>query len=72
MHGRIECWECGDVKAGCKCSQHEAAVVYETCDKCKERLSSQSQFQTEKVEEKVIGDTLVQELWLKPRPGSIP
>jgi hypothetical protein len=69
MHGRIECWECGDIKAGCKCSQHEAAVIYETCDNCKKRLSSQSDspFKTEKIEERVIGDSLIQETWLAPK-----
>lgn len=42
MHGRIECWHCGDVKEGCRCLQHEHVVVWETCVICKSKAGSQS------------------------------
>lgn len=72
MHGRIECWYCGDVKDGCRCSQHEHVVIYETCVICKSKADSQSQspFQIKSIEERVVGDSIIYDISLELKVGS--
>lgn len=68
-HGRVECPKCGDVWSRCRCFQHENAVTYVECAACagrgkKEEVArpepeTESPFQIKKVEQRIVGNTLI-------------
>ncbi len=70
MHGRTECWLCGDVIASCRCFACEKVVKYVECEACKNnvikedkaRSEPESMFKIKETKDCVVGNTLLHEV----------